>query len=110
MAKVNVLSGMTIASIGSRQLAARGPASKGKPTQCIKRKSIPSHTKAWCGAAVAFGEAAHSALGGTMEDVIAAVVRGCSGKDHGGAAAKAARRETRLARYSGSMAKLKAGL
>jgi len=97
----------SIMRIGSRQLNLRGPAKANKANFVIKSKSVPSHTKEWLGVAIAFAEAAHSARGGTLEDVVLAVKKGLSGKDFGGAAAAARRREMRLASYDGNIAKMK---
>jgi len=97
----------SIMRIGSRQLKLRGPKKVNKANFVIKRKSVPSHTKPWLQAAITFSEAAHSARGGTLEDVVLAVKNAMSGKDFGGREAAAKRRELRLAGYDASIATLK---
>ncbi|RLI51849.1 MAG: hypothetical protein DRP09_18820 [Candidatus Thorarchaeota archaeon] len=61
----------------------------------------------WLRAAIAFSEAAHSARGGTLEDVVLAVKNAMGGKDFGGKEAAAKRRELRLAGYEPSIATMR---
>ena len=97
----------SIMRIGSRQLKLRGPKKANKANFVIKRKSVPSHTVPWLRAAIAFSEAAHSARGGTLEDVVLAVKNAMGGKDFGGKEAATKRRELRLAGYEPSIATMR---
>ena len=97
----------SIMRIGSRQLKLRGPKKANKANFVIKRKSVPSHTVPWLRAAIAFSEAAHSARGGTLEDVVLAVKKAMAGEDYGGAAEAKRRREIRLSGYDASIGSMK---
>ncbi len=74
---------ISIMHIGSRQIAARSAAHKNRRNVVMKKKSIPSMTPYIAAVWAAFGEAAQSAFGGTMEEVNNAVARNVTGLNTG---------------------------
>ena len=87
----------------ARQKAiARNPKKKARAF-AFRRYVVPSETKESLPARIALAEAAHEMFGRSFEEVIANVIRKCSGKDYGG---KAKREKLRAAKHDAARANI----
>lgn len=94
----------------ARQKAiARDPKKKARAF-AFRRYVVPSETKEALRARLALAEAAIEMRGKTFEEVIANVVRKCSGKDYGGKAKREALKRARYAQADANVARMRAKL
>lgn len=91
----------------ARQKAiATDPRKKAKSI-ALRRFVVPSETAESLPARLALSEAAQRAYGGTFEDVIATVVRECSGRDYGGKAKATTLRDMHHAQATANIARMR---
>jgi len=91
----------------ARQKAiARKPRKKARMF-AFRRYVVPSETKQSLPARIALAEAAQKAYGKSFEEVIATVIKECSGKDYGGKAKKAALREAKHAAATANITRMR---
>lgn len=97
---------MAVIGIGERLVLMQGFARQKKVARNPKKKSrvlhyrryvVPSETKEALQARLALAKAAYEMYGKSFEEVVANVIKKCSGKDYGGKAKKEAMREARHA-------------
>ena len=98
---------VSIMHIGRRQLKLRGPRKANKRLVVFKRKSVPSETKYSLQARICLSEAAMSARGGTLEDVVGAVINRCSGKKYKPESVIRAEKEAKYRQHEANLARMK---
>jgi hypothetical protein len=94
----------------ARQKAIASDPKKKARSIALRRYVVPSETAESLPARLCLAEAAQRAYGGTFEDVIATVVRECSGKDYGGKAKAATLRDMHHAQATANIARMRSKL
>lgn len=82
----------------------------GKRSMYLKRYVVPTETAAALQARLALARAAISARGRSLADVWNAIITSCSGKDYGGRANAAARKQAAYASADASVRRMEARL
>ena len=108
MAKLTGVGGIVaVPMIGfARQKAISTDPAKKTRTWALRQYVVPSETKESLPARLALARAAQSAYGKTFEEVVAAVVSACSGKDYGGAVKASRLREMAHASATANIARM----
>jgi len=82
----------------------------GKRSMYLRRYVVPTETSASLQARIALARAAISARGRSLPDVWNAIITQCSGKDYGGRANAAARKQAQYASADASVSRMQAAL